>query len=208
MNYTELKTKIKNFMEDDSTEFDTSLDTIINQAEDMIFSRLPSLPCYRKTSTGNLVAGTFNYDVATARMVREFSITNSNNVEYLDHRIDSYIRDYWPNSATQGKPRMYATKDADATNGITVTLAPTPDSAYAFAVDFVAPETRLSSVNATNWISTNAENVLLSAALYESSAFLKASETLNLYKTQFDEAIQLFQQEMGRNYTAEYNGGI
>ena len=103
---------------------------------------------------------------------------------------------------------MYATKDADATNGITVTLAPTPDSAYAFAVDFVAPETRLSSVNATNWISTNAENVLLSAALYESSAFLKASETLNLYKTQFDEAIQLFQQEMGRNYTAEYNGGI
>ena len=53
MNYTELKTKIKNFMEDDSTELDSSLDTIINQAEDMIFSRLPSLPCYRKTSTGN-----------------------------------------------------------------------------------------------------------------------------------------------------------
>jgi hypothetical protein len=29
-----------------------------------------------------------------------------------------------------------------------------------------------------------------------------------LYKAQFDEAIALFQQEMGRNYTAEYNAGI
>ena len=102
---------------------------------------------------------------------------------------------------------MYSTKDAD-TNGITITLGPTPDSTYAFRVDFVAPETGLSSGNANSWIGDNAENVLLSAALYESSAFLKASETLNLYKTQFDEAIQLFQQEMGRNYTAEYNGGI
>ena len=48
----------------------------------------------------------------------------------------------------------------------------------------------------------------LAATLYESSAFLKAEETLSLYKAQFDEAVALFQQEMGRNYTAEYNGGI
>ena len=207
MNYTELRTKIKNFMEDDSTEFDTSIDTIISQAEEMIFQRLPSLPCYRKTTTGSLVVGTFDYDVANARMIRQVSITNSNNVEFLDHRIDSYLRDFAPNSATTGKPIIYSTKDA-STSGITITLAPTPDSTYSYRVDFAAPETGLSSSNANSWVGDNAENVLLSAALYESSAFLKASETLNLYKGQFDEAIQLFQQEMARNYTAEYNGGI
>jgi hypothetical protein len=48
----------------------------------------------------------------------------------------------------------------------------------------------------------------LSAALYESSAFLKAGETLQLYKTQFEEAVNLFVQEMQRNYAAEYDGGI
>jgi hypothetical protein len=48
----------------------------------------------------------------------------------------------------------------------------------------------------------------LSAALYESSAFLKAGETLQLYKTQFEEAVNLFAQEMQRNYAAEYDGGI
>jgi hypothetical protein len=42
----------------------------------------------------------------------------------------------------------------------------------------------------------------------EASAFLKAPETINLYKAQFDEAVQLFQQEMARTYEAEYDGGI
>jgi len=102
---------------------------------------------------------------------------------------------------------MYSTKTA-STSGITVTVAPTPDSTYSYTIDYIAPETGLSSGNPNTWISDNAEVVLLSASLYETSAFLKAAETLNLYKAQFDEAIQLFQQEMSRNYNAEYNGGI
>lgn len=87
-------------------------------------------------------------------------------------------------------------------------MAPTPSSNLAYQVDFVAPETGLSSGNANSWIGDHADNLLLSACLYESSAFLKAPETLNLYKAQFDESVQLFQQEMARDYTAEYNGGI
>jgi len=102
---------------------------------------------------------------------------------------------------------MYATKSA-GTSGTVVTLAPTPSATLAFQVDFVAPETGLSSVNTTTWISSNAENVLLFASLYTTSAFLKAEEMLKIYKGKFDEAIALFQQEMGRNYTAEYEGGI
>jgi hypothetical protein len=207
MNYTTLVANIQNFTEDDSTELEASIPQIIAQAEEMIFQRLPNLPCFRKTSTASMVAGTADYTLASARMIRQFSITNSGNVSYLDHRIDSYLRDYWPNSSTQGTPIMYSTKTA-STSGITVTVAPTPDSTYSYTIDYIAPETGLSSGNPNTWISDNAEVVLLSASLYETSAFLKAAETLNLYKAQFDEAIQLFQQEMSRNYNAEYNGGI
>lgn len=207
MNYTTLVANIQNFVEDDSTELETSIPQIIAQAEEMIFQRLPNLPCFRKTSTASMVAGTADYTLASARMIRQLSITNSGNVSYLDHRIDSYLRDYWPNSSTQGTPIMYSTKTA-STSGITVTVAPTPDSTYSYTIDYIAPETGLSSGNPNTWISDNAEVVLLSASLYETSAFLKAGETLNLYKAQFDEAIQLFQQEMSRNYNAEYNGGI
>jgi hypothetical protein len=207
MNYTTLVANIQNFVEDDSTELEASIPQIIAQAEEMIFQRLPNLPCFRKTSTASMVAGTADYTLASARMIRQFSITNSGNVSYLDHRIDSYLRDYWPNSSTQGTPIMYSTKTA-STSGITVTVAPTPDSTYSYTIDYIAPETGLSSGNPNTWISDNAEVVLLSASLYETSAFLKAAETLNLYKAQFDEAIQLFQQEMSRNYNAEYNGGI
>ena len=207
MNYTELLSNIQNFLEDDSTELSNSIPTIITQAENLIFQRLPNLPCFRKITTGTLSVGTFEYTVATARMIRQVSVTSSSNVSFLNHKIDSYLRDFHPNSSTTGTPIMYSTKDS-STSGIVITLAPTPSATLAYQVDFIAPETGLSSSNANSWVGTFAENVLLSAALYESSAFLKAGETLKLYKDQFDEAIALFQQEMGRNYTAEYDGGI
>ena len=208
MNYSALKTNIQNFMEDDSSELTTSIDTIISQAEDMIYQRLPNLPAYRGNASGTLVVGTSQYTVTTARMIRQVSITDSSsNVVYLDHRIDSYLRDYWPNASTTGTPRIYST-DSAATSGTGFTLAPTPSATLAYKVDYIAPETGLSSSNTTSWIGDNAEAALLAACLYETSAFLKATDTLQLYKAQFDEAIQLLQQEMQRNYAAEYNGGI
>ena len=207
MNYTTLVANIQNFLEDDSTELTASVDQIIAQAEDMIFQRLPNLPCFRLTTSASMLAGTFDYTVASARMIRQVSVTISSNVSYLDHRIDSYLRDYWPNSATQGVPEFYSTKTA-GTPGTVITLAPTPNSTDTYQVDYIAPEAGLSSSNANTWVGDNAENVLLSACLYEASAFLKAGETLALYKTQFDEALQLFIQEMQRDYAAEYNGGL
>tara|TARA_R110000772_G_scaffold231670_2_gene342888 strand:- start:1726 stop:2349 length:624 start_codon:yes stop_codon:yes gene_type:complete len=207
MNYATLVSNIENFTEDNSSELSASVDQIIAQAETMIFQRLPNLPCFRATATGNLVVDTFNYTIASARMIRNVSITSSNVVSYLDHRVDSYLRDYWPNSTTTGVPIMYSTKSA-STSGTVITLAPTPSAILAYAVDYTAPEAGLSSSNTTTWVGDNAETVLLASCLYETSAFLKDANTLTLYKQQFDEAIQLFQQEMLRDYTAEYNGGI
>jgi hypothetical protein len=208
MNYTTLVSNIQNYMEDDSTELSNSINEIISKAEEMVFQRLPSLPCFRQLTTGTLSVGTSDYTVANARMIRQVSITDSSsNVIYLDHRIDSYLRDYHPNASTTSTPEMYSTKSA-TTSGIIITLAPTPSATLAFQVDFVAPATGLSSSNTTTWLGDNAESVLLNAALFETSAFLKNRNSIELYKVKFDEAIALFQQEMGRNYTAEYNAGI
>ena len=220
MNYTTLKANIQNFLEDDSTELVASIDTIISQAEDVIFQRLPNLPCYRKSVTKKLQTAQPQYTIADARMIRQIAyvpaaIDANGTFSYLDHRIDSYVRDYWPNPFTHDIdriPRMYSTNSA-GTSGTVITLAPTPsiqasDAEDTIQVDFIAPETGLSSSNANTWVGDNAENVLLAACLYEASAFLKAPETLALYKTQFDEAAGLLAQEMQRDYAAEYNGGI
>ena len=209
MSYTTLKANIQNFVEDDSAELTASIDAIIAQAEAMVFQRVPNLPCFRGSVTGNFVSGTASYVIPTARMIRQVSFTNNltNVVTFLDHRTDSYLRDYSPNITETGSPVMYST-DTATTSGITITLAPKPNSTYAYEVEYVAPETGLSSSNANTWVDTNAPAVLLAAALYETSAFLKAADTLSLYKTQFEEAAQLLVQEMGRNYAAEYEGGI
>ena len=208
MNFTQLKTNIQNFIEDDSTELDTSIPEIIKQAESMIFARLPNLPCYRQINTGNFSVGTATINVANARMIRQVQITtSSSNVVYLKHRTDSYIKDFRPNVTTQGQPEFYATKKA-TTSGIQVLVSPVPSATLAYEIDFIGLETGLSDSNANSWVGDNAEQVLLSAALYETSTFLKAPDTVNLYKQQFDEAIALFQQEMVRNYASEYEGGI
>lgn len=207
MNYSDLVANIKAFLEDDSTEFSEAIDAIIDQAEEMIFQRLPNLPAFRQSATGTLADGTSSYTIANARIIRNVAITVSSNVTYLNHRIDSYLRDYWPNASTTGQPIMFST-DSASTSGTTITLAPTPNSNYSYEVEFSGPATGLSSSNTTSWLGSNAENVLLSACLYEASAFLKAPETVSLYKSQFDEALQLMQQEMLRDYASEYNGGI
>jgi hypothetical protein len=220
MNYTTLVANIQDFLEDDSTELTNSIDQIIDQAETMIFQRLPNLPCFRKSVTKNLSTAQPQYTIADARMIRQvayvtYSAGANGTYSYLDHRIDSYVRDYWPNPLTYDNalvPTMYSTNSA-GTTGTVIMLAPTPaiqasDAENTIQVDYIAPETGLSSGNPNNWISDNAEAVLLAACLYEASAFLKAGETLALYKTQFDEAVQLLIQEMQRDYAAEYNGGI
>jgi|TARA_R100000093_G_C1926113_1_gene67225 hypothetical protein len=207
MNYSALVTQIKNFLEDDSTEFSNSIDAIIDQAEAIIFQRLPNLPAFRSSATGSLVVGTSSYTIASARIIRNVAITVSSNVVNLNHRVDSYLKDYWPNASTTAQPIMYST-DSASTSGTAITLAPTPDSTYSYEVEYAAPATGLSSSTTTTWLGDNAENVLLSACLYEASSFLKAPETVTLYKSQFDEAVQLMQQEMLRDYASEYNGGI
>ena len=120
MSYTTLKTKIQNFIENDGSEFVASIDDIIAQAESMVFQRLPNLPCFRNTFTGTLITNTSDYTIANARMIRQFSITNSSsNRLFLDHRVDSYLTDMHPNSSTTGEPTMYATKSA-GTSGTVV----------------------------------------------------------------------------------------
>jgi hypothetical protein len=71
MNYTTLVANIENFLEDDSTELQASIDEIITQAEDMIFQRLPNLPCFRKSVTKNLSTAQPQYTIADARMIRQ-----------------------------------------------------------------------------------------------------------------------------------------
>jgi hypothetical protein len=60
MNYTTLVANIQDFLEDDSTELTNSIDQIIDQAETMIFQRLPNLPCFRKITTEYLICGSAN----------------------------------------------------------------------------------------------------------------------------------------------------
>jgi uncharacterized Rossmann fold enzyme len=82
MNYTSLVSQIQAFLEDDSTELQASIDDIITQAENMIFQRLPSLPCFRNVTTGTLIVDTFDYAIANARMIRQVAVTDGDSKQF------------------------------------------------------------------------------------------------------------------------------
>jgi hypothetical protein len=135
MNYTTLVANIQDFLEDDSTELTNSIDQIIDQAETMIFQRLPNLPCFRKITTDSLVAGTAEYTIASCkndpsgmRMSHILRMRTWNLFLSWITGVDSYVRDYWPNPLTYDNalvPTMYSTNSA-GTTGTVIMLAPTP----------------------------------------------------------------------------------
>jgi hypothetical protein len=86
MNYATLVSNIQNFVEDDSTELSNSIDQIISQAEEMVFQRLPSLPCFRQIRTNNFVVGEADVVIPSARMVRQFSVTDSQEGQAVSRR--------------------------------------------------------------------------------------------------------------------------
>mgnify|MGYP003125372064 CR=1 FL=1 len=170
--YAEIVTILQNWNEDDSTEFSNVIPDIISRAEDRIFRLVPSLLDHRALETGNMSTG--NELVTTSatdiRGIRYFYITVSSVKTFLEERKDEYIEDYWT-SGNLGIPKYYALHTA-TTSGTTFLLAPLPGDAYAYTLKYTRIPTRLSSSNTTTYMSTNHPDILVKAALYESSIFL------------------------------------
>ena len=213
MTYTELVQKIRDYTEVGSEVLtSTIVNGFIRDAEFKIFREADAdyaREYANSTFTANnkYVALPNASGVSSERralVVRSVVATNSSSVQVsLEPRDDTFITEYNSTGAT-GFPKYYATFRENA-----IEVAPTPDAAYAVALDYIYSPDAISSTNTTTYISLNAPELLLYACLLEAFAYLKGPmDMYKLYQEKYNEALQGFALEQtGRRRRDEYQDG-
>ena len=115
---------------------------------------------------------------------------NSNPITPLEY-ITPEMLDRLYGSDTTGKPKAYTLI------GDEIQLAPIPDSDYTLEMAFYEKFTPLgdgtSGTVTSNWLTTNAPDVLLYGALLEAEPFIKNDERVNLWINAYNSAITRIQ---------------
>tara|TARA_Y100001949_G_C15947920_1_gene313319 strand:+ start:21 stop:671 length:651 start_codon:yes stop_codon:yes gene_type:complete len=201
--YSQLKTAIQNYMENDEDTFTSTLDTFIQQAEERILKEVELLG-FRKNVSGTLTADSPYLGMPTDYLA-PFSlayIDASSNYNYLLLKHVSFIRDYTPAEATTGAPAYYAQFDQDS-----FIVAPTPSSSFNVELHYFYQPTSLTAgaESGTTYISNYAPNVLLYGSLLEACSFMKLDPNeMIAYETRYNnEMMRLKNWAEGKNPHSE-----
>ena len=183
--YSTLKADIKDFMEDDGTEFSSAVDTFIDVAE-LKLSRDLAVPAFRKRQTSTLTQSDPFLTLPTDFVVLEYLQLNNSNVRTaLLLKSDEFMQEYWPNRTSTGTPKYYAYFDNS-----TIYVAPTPSSNTPVEISYRRRLAALSDSNTSNWLTTDAYDVLLYACLIEASTYNRNDKTLQYYTGLYDKAVK------------------
>ena len=121
---------------------------------------------------------------------------NTNPITPLEY-ITPEMLDRLYGSDTTGKPRAYTLI------GDEIQLAPIPDSDYTVEMAFYEKFTPLgdgtSGTVTTNWLTTNAPDVLLYGALLEAEPFIKNDERIGLWLNAYNSAVKKIQDADARD---------
>jgi len=181
MTLTELKTLIKNYVENEETTFVATIDDFIKNAEERIFE-LIQFDYFRKNVTGNLTTGN-TYLTAPSDFQMSFSVAiidGNGDYHYLDKKHTSFMREFSvdPTAISErAKPLYYADFDKELStagnNGSTLIVSPVPDADYSIELHYLFKPNSIVTDTTGTWISQNARNALLYGTLVEANIFLK-----------------------------------
>jgi len=192
-----LKTAIQDICEAPFT--DDQLALFVSQAEQKIYNSV-QLANLRKSVTTPLSAGDrflacpndflSPYSLAVIKATGEYV--------YLLNKDVNFIREAYPNPATQGTPKYYAIFGPQAADEdeLRFILGPTPDAALqAELAYFYYPESITVALDGTTWLSENFDSVLLNGALIEAIRFQKGeADIIQMYEKLYLQSMGLLKQ--------------
>ena len=188
--YAELVQNIKDFMEDDGTEFSNEIDKFIDLSE-LRLSRDLKTPEFRRTVTSAFTANDPFLTMPTDLVLLEnLHLINSNVRSILLLKSDEFILEFWPNRTSTGTPKYYNYFDTS-----TILVAPTPSTNFSLELSYKRRLPALSSSNTSNWTSINAADALLYACLIEASVFNRNFPLQDRYMAMYKEAVQAINNE-------------
>ncbi len=210
MNYTELKAAVEDYAENTFSAADFA--TMTDLAEQKIYNTV-QLPALRKNVTGTLSQGN-QYLTTPGDFLSVFSLavfpTAGGDYTYLLNKDVNFIRESYPNPATQGVPRYYALFGPvyNLPTELTFILGPTPSAGLTAELHyFYYPQSIVTA--GTTWLGDNFDSALFNAVMVEAARFMKAEQDIvQLYTTQFNDSILLLKNlGDGKNRQDAYRSG-
>ena len=194
MNYAELKTAIQNYLQNTETTFVSTLDTIIQQAEDRINNTV-QLPDFRRNVAGSMTADN-QYLAIPTDFLSPYSLSYTTGTgtaavqTFLINKDVNWIRETYPNATATGTgstPKYYAQFSDEH-----FLLAPTPGGSYVTELHYFYGPASITSgaTGGSTWLSTNAESALLYGCLIEGYTFMKGeADMFQIYQRRYEEAL-------------------
>jgi hypothetical protein len=210
VNYTELKAAVEDYAENTFSAADFA--TMTDLAEQKIYNTV-QLPALRKNVTGTLSQGN-QYLTTPGDFLSVFSLavfpTAGGDYTYLLNKDVNFIRESYPNPATQGVPRYYALFGPvyNLPTELTFILGPTPSAGLTAELHyFYYPQSIVTA--GTTWLGDNFDSALFNAVMVEAARFMKAEQDIvQLYTTQFNDSILLLKNlGDGKNRQDAYRSG-
>lgn len=191
--FATLKAAVKEWLEDDGTEFDTALTNIVNLAELQLIKDL-DLTIFDLVATGTLTSATLTKP-ATWLGTIDLLITDASGDKIpLEPKPWGYVQMY---SGT-GTPVAY-TELSDGS----ITVAPTPTSTP-YTLRYISRPTPLSESGSTTWLSANAADCLFWQTIIKSEHFRKADERIEAAKGFYAEALATAKNEFAHLMRRRY----
>ena len=196
--FSQLQTDIKNYMEDDGTEFSTSLTQFISNTE-LKLSRDLSTPEFKRKVTSAFTANdpflTMPTDLVT---LEHLQVIDSNVRTMLQLKSDEFLTEFWPNRTSTGVPRYYTYFDTS-----TIYVAPTPSSNLSLELSYKRRLPALSSSNTSNFLTTDAYDALLYGCLIEASLFNRNDKLVQYYTELYKKAVADVNREQNQKLSVD-----
>jgi hypothetical protein len=194
MNYAQLVVAVSDYCENSFPT--TDMDTFIRQAEQRIYNTAQPANL-RKNVTGSLTQGN-KYLGCPSDFLSVYSLaiypSAGGDYLYLLNKDVNFVREAYPNPATQGKPKHYAIfgPQSNDINELAFIVGPTPNAAYGAELHYYYyPESIVTA--GTTWLGDNFDSVLLYGTICEALVYMKGEgDMITVANERYNQAIALY----------------
>jgi len=182
MTYTQLRTLIVDYLENDETSFTDNLAQIIQQGEARVYNQVRTLD-QRKTVTDVVSTGT----ITPPQDFIEMLYLRVNGVDLMQ-RQKSFLRTVYGD--TTGAPESYSLDYTTLYSGASIiNIAPIPTAEVAYEMSYAGSPYSIVDQEET-YLSVNFPECLLYACLLEAAVYNKGeADILSVYGARFNEAL-------------------
>jgi len=196
--YATLKAALKAAVENQSTDLDTSIDTLIGLGEDRVVKDLDIELFDTETDITIATTGLVTKP-AGCIAIRDARYMASAKRFALVQKSREYVDDYWPDRTVAGTPKFWCEYSTTQ-----ILVVPPPSGSTSGKATIIVRPTGLSSGNTASWLGTNAPDLLYYACLTTVSKFEIDAEQVGLWEGDYAKTLDRTKVDLRRLIRKDY----